>query len=139
MTAHLWVALAATWLGAAEEDLGRLQGTWQRVAAVVDGQELPQAAVKKQLLLIEGTGYKLKTAEGSREGVFEIRPTKTPKEIDIKSASGPNKGKVLKGIYELDGDTFKYCVAPPGKDRPTELSSKPGSGHMLYTNKKIKP
>jgi len=38
----------------------------------------------------------------------------------------------------LEGDTLKSCVAPIGKDRPTEFASKPGTGHTLRLFKKAK-
>jgi hypothetical protein len=44
-----------------------------------------------------------------------------------------------KGIYELNGDTLKSCVASPGKERPTEFSAKAGSGHTLRVFKCVKP
>ena len=39
---------------------------------------------------------------------------------------------LLRGVYELQGDVLKYCVAQDGK-RPTALRSLPGSGWSLYT------
>jgi len=140
MPAHLWMPFAAAWLAAADDaDLQKLQGTWQRVSIVLDGKEASEDEAKKQQLTIKEADYTLRIGEQSREGTLQLDSTKKPKEINIKSASGPNKGKILKGIYEIDGDTLKYCVAPPGKDRPTDFTSKPGSGHMLYINKKVKP
>ena len=42
------------------------------------------------------------------------------------------------GIYQIDDDTRKLCFAPSGKDRPTEFSSKPGSGHFLVIFERVK-
>jgi hypothetical protein len=39
--------------------------------------------------------------------------------------------KTALGIYELSGDTYKLCYAPPGKDRPKEFSAKEGTGYTL--------
>ena len=56
-------------------------------------------------------------------------PTKGPKEIDITKQ--PKKGgsppRILRGIYEIKGDTLKVCYFPidNGK-RPTEFVSKEG-------------
>ena len=46
--------------------------------------------------------------------------------------------KTKLGIYELDGDTYKFCLAPAGKPRPTEFTSKEGSGHSLGVSKREK-
>ena len=44
----------------------------------------------------------------------------------------------MKGIYEIDGDNYKVCFAPPGKDRPKEFSSKGDEGLTLSVWKKAK-
>ena len=41
--------------------------------------------------------------------------------------------------YELDGDTYRYCLAPPGKPRPTAFASPPGSGLSLGVSRRQKP
>ena len=43
-----------------------------------------------------------------------------------------------KGIFELTDDQLRYCVAAPGKPRPTEFSAPKGSGHTLVTLKPVK-
>jgi hypothetical protein len=48
-------------------------------------------------------------------------------------------GKEIKGIDKLDGDTLTSCVALPGKDRPTEFASKPGTGQTLRIFERVKP
>lgn len=72
-------------------------------------------------------------------GIFKIDATKTPKEIDIMDESGVKNDKTKLGIYELNGDTYKYCLAPAAKPRPTEFTSKEGSGHSLGVSKRAKP
>lgn len=68
----------------------------------------------------------------------KLDASQKPKQIDLTHTSGEYKGKVLLGIYEFDGDTYRACVAPPGKDRPTEFSTKEGDGLLLSINKKLK-
>jgi uncharacterized protein (TIGR03067 family) len=72
-------------------------------------------------------------------GIIRIDSTKIPKEIDILDETGMKNGQTKLGIYELDGDTYTYCLAPPGKPRPTEFSSKEGSGYSLGVSKREKP
>src|SRR5262249_3394473 len=38
--------------------------------------------------------------------------------------------------YELDGDTYKVCYAVPGKARPKEFVSRPGTGISLEVYKR---
>jgi uncharacterized protein (TIGR03067 family) len=67
------------------------------------------------------------------KGTSTIDPTKKTKTIDLKLTEGDGKGEVHLGIYELGEKTRKLCFAPPGKDRPTEFTSKSGSEHILVT------
>ena len=46
---------------------------------------------------------------------------------------GPAKGKPMLGIYQIDDKVYKVCFALPGKPRPTEFSSTPGSGYILQS------
>lgn len=41
-----------------------------------------------------------------------------PKTIDLTPDRGPAKGKVLKGIYDRDGNTLKVCYVSPDADMP---------------------
>jgi uncharacterized protein (TIGR03067 family) len=72
-------------------------------------------------------------------GVFKIDATKMPKEIDIMDESGVKNDQTKLGIYELEVDTYKYCLAPAGKPRPTELKSIAGRGHILGVSNRAKP
>ena len=55
------------------------------------------------------------------ESTTKIDPTKT---LDYSFTKGPVKGMTSLAIYEPKDDTFTVSAAEPGKDRPTELSSK---------------
>ena len=72
------------------------------------------------------------------EKAIKIDPTKKPKTIEFTFTEGQLQGKTSLGIYELQGDTFKYCRAAPDKPRPTEFSSKEGSEQTLVVYKREK-
>jgi uncharacterized protein (TIGR03067 family) len=70
---------------------------------------------------------------------YTIDPSKSPKEIDIVSTSGSNKGKTAPGIYAFEGDEFKLCFANrPGGTRPITFAAKEGSGHTLFVFRRVK-
>lgn len=126
----------------AKKDLEALKGNWTVVSAERDGKKLTDEQLKDVMLTLDGTG-KATVKKGDQvlfDGTIKIDPTKKPKALDTTQTSdGENKGKTLLGIYELDGDTLKICTAEPaGKDRPTEFSSKPGSGNFLRVYKREK-
>lgn len=56
---------------------------------------------------------------------------------DLAHVSGiDHEGKTGFGIYKLENGVFIVCFAPPGKDRPTEFTSKSGTGEVVHIWKK---
>jgi uncharacterized protein (TIGR03067 family) len=72
------------------------------------------------------------------KGSVMFDPTQNPKAIELTLDSGPNKGKVSLGVYELEGDSYRGCLAAPGKARPTRLSPEPGSGQQGFAFRRVK-
>ena len=65
-------------------------------------------------------------------GKFTIDPTTKPKEVDSTALSGPDKGNVTRGIYEIvDANNKRACWGKPGSPRPADFTSDPGSGRTL--------
>jgi uncharacterized protein (TIGR03067 family) len=125
---------------AAKKELEKLQGTWTMAALEVDGKPVPEEKLKSSTLTIKGDKYIIKVKDDTHETIINLDPTKKPKEMDMTFTEGANKDKVLKGIYELDGDTFKICRALlPDKDRPTEFGTWPDKGVFLVTWKRQAP
>ncbi|MFL5338552.1 MAG: TIGR03067 domain-containing protein [Gemmataceae bacterium] len=125
-------------------DLDKLRGTWLTVSLVNDGKTLvdeknPPKEGTAAKLAYDGEKWMIRVGDKTvASGVFKIDATKTPKEIDILDESGQKNEKTKLGIYQLAGDTYKFCLAPAGKPRPTEFTSKPGSGHTLAVSKREK-
>ena len=91
-------------------------------------------------LVYEGSKWMIKVGDKTvAGGVYTIDATKKPKEIDILDESGLKNDKTRLGIYELNGDIYKYCLAPAGKPRPTDFASKEASGHSLGVSRREKP
>jgi uncharacterized protein (TIGR03067 family) len=115
------------------------EGSWVVVAMEENGMKTPVEAIEKlnMKLTLKGDSYTV-TMAGSviDKGTSKSDMQKKPITVDIKSEEGPNKGKTMLAIVELDGDTMKACYAMDGKDRPTEFSAKEGSGRALITYKK---
>ena len=126
-------------------DLDKLRGTWLTVSLVNDGKTLvdekaPPKGGPITKLVYDGNTWIIKVGDRTvATGVFKIDATKMPKEIDIMDESGMKNEKTKLGIYELDGATSKYCLAPAAKPRPTAFTSKAGSGHSLGVSKREKP
>ena len=61
-----------------------------------------------------------------------LRAGKEPKEVDVVLETGP----VYKGIYEIEGDTFKMCLVLSSDDdseRPKEFKSDEDSNTAFFT------
>jgi uncharacterized protein (TIGR03067 family) len=123
----------------AQADRDKLQGTWAIVSLEVAGDEVPKEQLEGITLTIEGDKHTVKRGDDVlAERTCKLDPTKTPKQIDGKYVGGPNDGKATLGIYELNGDTLKYCFGPPDGERPKDFSTKPDSDTRLATYKRQK-
>ena len=126
-------------------DLDKLRGTWLTVSLVNDGKTLvddkaPPKNGPATKLIYDWETWMIQVGDKTvASGAFKVDATQIPREIDIMDESGVKNDKTKLGIYELDGDTYKYCLAPAGKPRPTEFTSKSGSGNSLGVSKREKP
>ena len=117
---------------APKTDLDRFQGTWYLVAAVKDGNVLPEDKVKQTTIVFKGDTFRfpgLAEYATSQAGTIKLDENKTPKEMDAIST----EKEVMLGIYRMDDNGYKICFAPAGKPRPTDLRSEPGSGYILQS------
>jgi len=144
MKTQMLAAVAAVLLVAAddqkndaEKELKKLQGTWYMAALEVEGQQVVEEKLQSATLTIKGDKYTVTVKDTSYETVITLDPSKKPKTIDMVFTDGPNKDKIHRGIYALDGDTFKLCRArEPDDERPTEFASQPKSGVFVVTWKR---
>lgn len=111
------------------KELALLAGTWQLVAAETDGKKSSPEQVAKIRVVIKDSKHSVFLGDKTvvKEIDFVIDPTQSPRTTDDRLGDG----RVIRGIYELSGDTLRSCVAAPDKDRPTEFSALAGSGHTL--------
>jgi uncharacterized protein (TIGR03067 family) len=116
---------------AVQEELAKFESTWKLVSLVVEGTEMPANLIKGTRLTLRGDKWTMAEGGATHGGTFKVDVAKKPKEIDITFTEGPEKGKTIHGIYELEGDTYKVCIGMKGSDRPTAFESKPGSGVAL--------
>jgi uncharacterized protein (TIGR03067 family) len=123
------------------QDLEKLAGVWTCVSAINDGKPIPEGTVQQlRLTLTKEGGYKTERgADVLFDSTCKLDPAKTPKQIDMIGTEGDLKGKAAQGIYALNGDQLTICYAMPGKERPKEFESKPGSAATLLVWKRGKP
>jgi len=109
------------------------------IAGEADGKALADGALKDGKLVIKGDPYRVMLAGNSViTGKQKLDPTKAPKAIDIMDATGPNKGKVCPGIYEIQGDVLRVVFAQPGQPRPTQFATVANSGQWMHVWQRVK-
>ena len=68
---------------------------------------------------------------------FKLDPTQKLKEMDATGGVLPaKKDRTFLGIYELDGDTLKWCVDNRRKERPTEFRTANGAYLLILKRRK---
>jgi uncharacterized protein (TIGR03067 family) len=153
VTAALTVLFAATFLvgedqgkqGAdAASDKKALQGTWQTVTSEMDGERQPEDEVREYKVIVDGDKLSImKSGEVFMAGTFTLDTGPKPRHIDLKlDKNVPNPsdvGKTLPGIYEVNGDAWKWCFAVSDRvERPKGFGTTPGSELVNATLKREK-
>ena len=124
---------------AIKKDIAQLQGEWSMVSGSADGTAMPHAMRETAKRVCKGDETTVTIGEQLfMKANFAIDPSRKPKTIDYQMIDGPTKGKKQLGIYELVGDTVKFCFGAPGSERPTDFTSQPGDGRTLSVWKRKK-
>ena len=119
---------------AAKKDKAQLQGEWTMVSGERDGQAFPADFMKGSKRIAKGDAITV-MLQGQlfMSAKITLDPAKSPKAIDYSVTGGLYAGKTQLGIYQLDGDTVKFCFSTPGGERPDAFTTKPNSGRTLTT------
>ena len=113
------------------QEFEALQGTWSIVSLEVDGQKMEGAPSAR--IVVTGDRFTTSSMGATYEGVVEIDDAASPKHFNLVFTSGPEKGNTNRGIYELEGDTWRICLNMAGGARPAAFATTPGSGFALET------
>jgi uncharacterized protein (TIGR03067 family) len=144
--AALFTLAAASAADPVKSDQAALQGTWRLFSVEINKEPIPLEDLKEGdkvmpvTLVVKGDSYVCHLGKQSLDLTFKMDPGKTPKTIDMTFVSGPEKDKVLHGIYKLDADTYTVCRhVDPDQPRPTVFETKKDSGLMLVVWKRAGP
>jgi uncharacterized protein (TIGR03067 family) len=123
----------------AKKDLEKLQGTWILSELEINGERIPDEKIKGTTLTIKGARYTVKVKDRSHAVTIKLDPTRKPKAIDMYFPDGPELPKLAKGIYEIDGDTFRLCRhQAAGEARPREFVTQANTGLFIVVWKRVK-
>lgn len=116
----------------ADEKSRDLDGSWSIVSVELAGQAVEGLAGAE--LTFAGGVKSLKLPGGAIEkGTYTLASAPTPKQIDSTTDEKPG---VEKGIYAVEGDTLKLCLATAGGPRPAEFRTRKGSDAILIVLKR---
>jgi uncharacterized protein (TIGR03067 family) len=121
-------------------ELKKFEGTWQLVSEVMDGKEQPADYVKRIRWIFDDKG-RWKVEDGGKiifTGVMTVYPDRKPKAADSTLTSeGEHKGKIVRAVYEVDGDTLKQCwTVEHERPRAFDPKSDPGVNYSVYKRAK---
>lgn len=120
-----------------EADLKAMVGKWKVEKATLGGMDLTDMVKTLTLELQPGGKWKMMYGEEKADGTVTVDASKTPKELDVKTESGTEKGKTMKGIYKIDGDTMTVAYHVGGDERPKGFNAKSDT-LLLIVYKRIK-
>jgi uncharacterized protein (TIGR03067 family) len=124
---------------AVKKERAALEGEWTMASGERDGQAIPTEYLKSGKRVFKGGEVTVTFGDTLlMKAKVIVDPGKTPKTIDYDVTDGFFKGKKQLGIYEIDGDTVKFCFTNPDKERPTDFTTKEGSGRTLSVWKRAK-
>ena len=114
-----------------KNDLDQLQGAWILVQSETQNPIVPDPKLNNRVL-ITGDEYKRFTLEEPPILVrtFRLDPSTQPKSIDLIAKNPGGQDFVFKGIYEIKGDTFRFCFGL-NAERPKEFRI--GAGSTAYS------
>jgi uncharacterized protein (TIGR03067 family) len=121
---------------AKKTDKDRIQGDWVAESWEMDGKKLPADELKNVTMKVEGNEWTVKFGDHFITGIHKLDESKSPKFFE-STVSDEGSGNIL-GIYDVNGDTWKYCWARAGTDRPKEFKANAEAGHNLIVWRRVK-
>jgi uncharacterized protein (TIGR03067 family) len=114
---------------AIEKDYTLFNGVWAFDVVEVNGVKQAGVPFDTHKMIVVSAERRFIVVQGEKitRGVFQIDPTRTPKQIDVTATNNQGKTLTTLAIYALEGDTYKVCSSFRSNERPSEFVSKPGS------------
>ena len=106
-----------------EKDLKKMAGDWVPVMMQLNGKKQPETVLKGIKLTISGNKYNTVAGKELDEGTLKLDATQEPRQMDIITSVGENKGKPIPCIYELKGNELRVCYGLNGTARPADFKS----------------
>jgi uncharacterized protein (TIGR03067 family) len=102
-----------------------LEGAWVPIAASVSGKELLVAELRVKYLVLDGHDYNIvdRSNQIVDQGEYLVNDNARPSTIDIVGRDGPNAGRSLLAIFELQDNRLTVCYNLEGQNRPANMQA----------------
>jgi uncharacterized protein (TIGR03067 family) len=102
-----------------------LEGAWVPIAASVSGKELLVAELRVKYLVLDGHDYNIidRSNQVVDRGEYLVNDSAKPSTIDIVGRDGPNAGRSLLAIFELQDNRLTVCYNLEGQNRPANMQA----------------
>ena len=115
-----------------------LSGSWALASGVMAGEKMTDEVRKSVHLMLRNGKYTAKVGEDTDQGTYTVDNSKTPATITLVGTKGPNQGKTMLAIFEVDKGALKVCYDMSGKAFPTDFESKKDTHLFLATYERAK-
>jgi uncharacterized protein (TIGR03067 family) len=116
-----------------QDDLLHLQGLWNITSLEVDGAALPPGSFTGAGIEVKGDRFVSMGMGAAYGGSITVNAGAKPRKLSLQFIEGPETGNINNGIYELDGDHWRICLATTSGPAPVRFATSPGSGFALET------
>lgn len=115
-----------------------LNGAWIAREATRNGEKIGAEFFEGASVEFADGKYTATLGGLTEKGTFKVERSRKPHTIDLKASEGQNKGRPMLGIFELDGDTLRFCFNLETRQRPTDFTSTAENKHyvLVYHRKK---
>ena len=119
-----------------------MEGTWSAQVLEAGGKTLSakESEAYRLTMIVKGAGYRIFFEDHAlAAGTLRIDPTRKPKAIDAILNNGPpsSEMRVHSGIYQFQGNDLLLIFAEPGRPRPTQFKTRPGTQEMMILYKRV--
>jgi len=109
------------------DDSSKMIGTWTVKSGEKDGKLQTSSDLKgKTVKVTRDTITCYKNDKTDMACTYKVDTASKPWKIEMKGTEGEHKGKTMKGIVKLEGDTMTICFAKPDKDAPKDFATNVG-------------
>jgi uncharacterized protein (TIGR03067 family) len=122
------------------EEFKKLQGDWEGYVVEGRGERPDRGPIHLRLTIKDSSISAIDLGEGNKDmgsGTCTIDSGQGVKQLDATGIVLPGKReRTFLGIYEVEGDTLRWCVDNRQKQRPSEFRTNSGNYLLVLKRKK---